>query len=52
MIPDIIRVETAAHRLEVSEVQTFVSECCDANAGDVEPHVWVSAQELFRSYLQ
>jgi putative DNA primase/helicase len=52
MIPDIIRVETAAHRLEVSEVQTFVSECCDTNAGDVEPHVWVSAQELFRSYLQ
>jgi putative DNA primase/helicase len=52
MVPDIVKVETAAHRLEVSEVQTFVSECCDTNAGDAEPHVWVSAQELFRTYLQ
>jgi len=39
MVPDVVKVETAAHRLEVSEVQTFITESCDVDA-TVEEHAW------------
>ena len=49
MIPTIVQVETAAHRLEVSEVQTFLDESCVIDAG-LDEHASITGQELYRSF--
>ena len=49
MIPKIVQVETATHRLEVSEVLPFVNECCATDAG-AEEHAWVTNRELYREF--
>ena len=49
MIPNIVQVETAAHRLEVSEVQTFLDECCVIDPG-IDEYASITGQELYRTF--
>jgi putative DNA primase/helicase len=49
MIPKIVQAETAAHRLEVSEVQTFLDECCVIDPG-IDEYASITGQELYRTF--
>lgn len=50
VLPDVIKVETATHRMEVSEVLTFINEACATDAA--EEHAWITTRELHREYVR
>jgi len=50
MVPDVIKVETAIHRQEVSEVLTFVTEMCVVDETSPD-NVWAPNQVLHRAFI-